>query len=84
MIDQSSHNGHDSTSTVAKNSSKIRYLFAAKSLKKELPSPDEDETNQLSGPRIGRFPMWLVVTAYVLITLSILYTAPGLINSLNR
>jgi len=28
--------------------------------------------------------MWLVVTAYVLITLSILYTAPGLINSLNR
>jgi len=84
MTDQASHNGHDSTTTVSKNSSKIRYLFAGKSLKKDLHGLDDDETNLLTRPHVGRFPIWLVVTAYVLVTLSILYTVWGLITSLNR
>jgi len=77
MTDHGSHNGHEELI-------KDPLSVCGKEFKKRVAQPDEDETNQLSGPRIGRFPMWLVVTAYVLITLSILYTAPGLINSLNR
>jgi len=54
-------------------------------LKKDFRSLNEDDdTNRFMGPHVGRFPIWLVVTAYVLITLSILCTVWGLITSLNR
>jgi len=83
MTEQPNQNGHDSTSTVAKNSSKVRYLFAPNGSKKDLAKPKDDKAEFIE-PQVQRFPMWLVVTACVLIALTALYTVWGLMTSLSR
>ena len=83
MTDQANQNGHDAASGAAKNSSKVRYLFTPNGLKKDLPNPMNDES-EFTEPQVQRFPMWLIVTAYVLIALTALYTVWGLITSLSR
>jgi len=83
MSEQPNQNGHDSTSSGSKNSSKVRYLFAPNGSKKELAKPKDDEA-EVTELDVQRFPMWLVVTAYVLIALTVLYAVWGLISSLSR
>jgi hypothetical protein len=80
MTNDQNNNGHDSSST---DSPKIRHLFAAKNAKIDH-RIDESVTNRGSRERTGRFPVWFLVTAYVLVGLSILYTVWGLFNSLSR
>jgi hypothetical protein len=83
MTKDNNNNGHDSSSAVSKDSSKISYLSADKNSKIDR-RIDDSVTNRGSRERSGRFPVWFLATAYVLVGLSMLYTAWGLFNSLSR
>jgi len=72
------------TPSVSKNSSKVFYLDNARRLGKHSRDTDTDDEERTTELQRRRFPLWLVVTAYVIVGLSVLHTAWGLLRSLSR
>ena len=84
MTDPANHNGNAAPPNGRTDSSKVAYLFASKGSKKRPEDKVEKDPEGDNGLKVGRFPKWLMVTAYVLIGLTVLYTGLALIGSLRK